>query len=116
MSKEQKHDLYTFIAGKALESGEPFHLRCNCGGVVTIMPPFQEHSVICTMCELSIGLLIIDGDPGYVIGADANGKPTLLPVQGSSAKNPALLSEKERNSILKKIEEQTKGDKHGKSK
>ena len=27
-------DLYTFVAGAALEKDTPFRLECNCGGVV----------------------------------------------------------------------------------
>jgi hypothetical protein len=29
-----KSDLYTFVAGCALEGGNPFQLECNCGGVI----------------------------------------------------------------------------------
>jgi len=40
--KHKQYDLYIFVAGAALEKGEPFQIYCNCGGVVTIMPPFQS--------------------------------------------------------------------------
>jgi len=49
-----RFDLYTFIAGAALERGNPFPLECNCGGVVTIMPPFQDEYVVCPRCEARI--------------------------------------------------------------
>ena len=42
---QQRFDLYTFVAGTALETGKPFPLTCNCGAVVTIMPPFQDVTV-----------------------------------------------------------------------
>ncbi len=77
-------DLYTLVAGDALKSGEPFPLRCNCGGIVTIMPPFQEESVVCPNCESSIKILVIQGDPGFIIGRNSNREVSLLPVQGST--------------------------------
>ena len=106
--KNGKFDLYSFVAGAAIESGEPFPLRCNCGGIVTIMPPMQEQSVICPICESSIRLLVVEGDPGYIIGRDSDGSPRLLPVQGSTAVNPEMLSDEERKKILEKIENQLK--------
>jgi hypothetical protein len=33
--KSEKFDLYTFVAGAALEADKPFALQCNCRGVVT---------------------------------------------------------------------------------
>jgi hypothetical protein len=39
--RKKTFDLYTFVAGAALETGKPFPLECNCGAVVTIMPPFE---------------------------------------------------------------------------
>ena len=88
----EKFDLYTFVAGAALERGSPFPLSCNCGGVVTIMPPFQDEFVICPLCESKIKMLVIEGDPGYIIGADPDGTPKLLPVQGSAKLHPGELS------------------------
>lgn len=85
MAKKNKvFDLYTFVAGAALEADAPFALECNCGAVVTIMPPFQDEYVVCPRCEASIRMLVVEGDPGYIIGAGPDGNPTLLPVQGSS--------------------------------
>jgi hypothetical protein len=104
VAKKQTFDLYTFVAGAAIESGEPFPLKCNCGGVVTVMPPFQERAVVCPRCESSIGIHIIEGDPGYIVGRNPNGDPTLIPVQGSSAKPLEAMTESERQEILKNIE------------
>ena len=59
--KKNQFDLYTFVAGAALEKGVPFQLECNCGGVVTIMPPFQDEYVVCPRCESNIKMLVIEG-------------------------------------------------------
>jgi hypothetical protein len=104
--KSTQFDLYTFVAGDALEANKPFSIKCNCGGVVTIMPPFQDEYVVCARCESKIKILVIEGDPGYIIGADPDGTPKLLPVQGSSKPHPNMLSEKERDAILVKAQEQ----------
>ena len=106
MGKKQTCDLYTFVAGAAVERGEPFPLKCNCGGIVTVMPPFQEMSVICPVCESSIGIHIIEGDPGFIIGRNPNGGPMLIPVQGSTAKPLETMTETERQAILKNVEEE----------
>ena len=109
--KAKQFDLYTFVAGAALEAGKPFSLECNCGGVVTIMPPFQDEYVVCARCESRIKMLVIEGDPGYIIGADPDGTPKLLPVQGSSKPHPSKLSEAKRKAILEQVRSQfrTKG-------
>lgn len=99
-------DLYAFVAGAALEGEKPFALECNCGGVVTIMPPFQDEHVVCPRCESTIRMLVVEGDPGYIIGAEPDGSPTLLPVQGSSKPHPNRLSQQERKAILDKVREQ----------
>jgi hypothetical protein len=104
--KSEKFDLYTFVAGAALKAGKPFPLQCNCKGVVTIMPPFQDDYVVCPRCESRIKMLVIEGDPGYIIGADPDGTPKLLPVQGSSKPHPSELSATERDAILAKVQEQ----------
>lgn len=101
--RQGQYDLYTFIAGAALEKGQPFTLNCNCGGVVTIMPPFQDEYVICPICESKIRMLIIEGDPGYIIGKSSEGELTLLPVQGSTEPHPDTLSQAEREAILSNI-------------
>lgn len=101
-----RFDLYTFVAGAALEPGRPFRLKCNCGGVVTIMPPFQDEFVVCARCESRIRMLVIEGDPGYIIGADSSGMPQLLPVQGSSSPHPNTLTAAEQEAILSKARAQ----------
>jgi len=98
-------DLYTFVASAALEGGKPFALECNCGAIVTIMPPFQDESVVCPSCESIIRMLVVEGDPGYIIGQGSDGNPTLLPVQGSSKPHPNQLSQQERDAILAKAKE-----------
>jgi len=51
-------------------------------------------------------MLVIEGDPGYIIGADPDGTPKLLPVQGSSKPDPSTLSAAERDAILAKVQAQ----------
>ncbi len=104
--KPKQFDLYTFVAGAALDTGEPFPLECNCGGIVTIMPPFQDEYVTCARCECNIRILVIEGDPGYIIGADPDGTPTLLPVQGGTKPHPSTLSEEKRDEIIAQIQAQ----------
>ncbi len=101
--KENEFDLYTFVAGAALEKDTPFQLECNCGGVVTIMPPFQDEYVVCSRCESKIKMLVIEGDPGYIVGADPGGTLRLLPVQGSSRPHPNTFPAAEREAILADI-------------
>lgn len=103
MASTPEFDLFTFVAGAALQFGSPFPLECNCGGVVTILPPFQDEYVVCPRCESKIKMLVLDGDPGYVIGADPDGTPRLLPVQGSTQPHPNQLTDQERQAILAKV-------------
>jgi hypothetical protein len=103
---KKKTTMYTFVAGAALEAGEPFMLGCNCGAFVTIMPSFQDEYVICPRCRATIRMLVVEGDPGYIIGAGPDGNSTLLPVQGSSKPHPNQLSKEEREAILSKVREQ----------
>lgn len=97
-----KPDLFTFVAGIAVERGDPIPITCNCGSVITIMPPLQEELIVCPGCELRIKLLVLSGDPGYVIGRAPDGDPMLIPVQGSSQEKLAI-SDIERQEILEKI-------------
>ncbi len=107
MAKKRKgFDLYTFVAGAAIEKAKPFALGCNCGATVTIMPPFQDEFVVCPRCESTIRMLVVEGDPGYIVGAGPDGTPTLLPVQGSSRPHPNDLSKEEREAILAKVRKQ----------
>ena len=102
---QKQYDLYTFVAEAAIEKGHPFPIKCNCGGVVTIMPPFQDEDVICPRCESKIRMIVIRGDPGYIIGSTAEGEPTLLYVQGSTHPHPNTLSPAEREAILSEVKE-----------
>jgi hypothetical protein len=104
LPKKVRFDLYTFVAEYGIRKGEPFPLHCNCGGVVTIMPPFQEKFVICPSCESFIKIMVLGGDPGYVLGRNHDGEPILIPVQGSSKRALALTKE-ERGRLLRKMKE-----------
>jgi|HubBroStandDraft_6_1064221.scaffolds.fasta_scaffold02545_7 hypothetical protein len=100
MKKKRKFDLHTFVAGDALESGDAFPVHCNCSGIITVFSPFEEEFVVCPKCESRIGIHILDGDPGYIFGANpATGEPILIPVQGSSEQK-LNLSPKERERLL----------------
>jgi hypothetical protein len=97
-----KPDLFTFVAEVAVERGDPIPITCNCGSVITIMPPLQEDLVVCSGCESRIKLLVLSGDPGYVMGRAPDGDPMLIPVQGSSREKLELSTE-ERQTILDRM-------------
>jgi len=97
--QRMKPDLFTFVAEIAVERGDPIAITCNCGSVITIMPPLQEEVVICPGCELRIKLMVLSGDPGYVLGRAPDGEPMLIPVQGSS-REELELSPAERRRVL----------------
>ncbi len=103
-----KPDLFTFVAEVAVERGEPIPVTCNCGSVITIMPPLQEDLVVCSACESRIKLLVLSGDPGYVMGRAPNGEPMLIPVQGSS-REKLELSDEERQTILERMKKDWQG-------
>lgn len=104
MADERKFDLYTFVAGDPLKGGSPVPVHCNCGGIITIFAPFEEEFVVCPKCESRIRIFVIDGDPGYVFGADQTGEPILIPVQGSSER--ALnMSPEAREQALRNVKE-----------
>lgn len=102
MAKNLKPDLFTFVAEVAVKRGEPLPITCNCGGVITIMPPLQEELIVCAKCESRIKLLVLSGDPGYVFGKAPNDEPMLIPVQGSS-KEKLDISPEERKRLLDEI-------------
>ena len=108
MTQDPEWDLGTFVAGVALERGEPLAITCNCGGVITIMPPLQEDLVICAKCESRIkDSLVVSGDPGFIVGRAPNGDPMLIPVQGSS-KEKLNISTVEQRRIVEKLKEEWK--------
>jgi hypothetical protein len=102
LAKNVKPDLFTFVAEIAVERGDPIPITCNCGSVITVMPPLQEELVVCAGCESRIKLLVLSGDPGYVMGRAPNGEPMLIPVQGSSPEKLAITDD-ERQAMLDKI-------------
>lgn len=102
MPEKLKPDLFTFVAGIAVQRGDPIPITCNCGGVITIMPPLQEELVVCPRCKSRIKLLVLSGDPGYVMGCAPNGEPMLMPVQGSSEEKLKISAE-ERQRALEEI-------------
>src|SRR5258708_1661087 len=108
MHENLKPDLFAFVAEIAVQRGDPIPITCNCGGVITIMPPLEEKLVVCPRCESRIKLLLLSGDPGYVMGRTPNGEPMLIPVQGSS-KEKLEISDEERHRVLEEIKQKWKG-------
>ena len=102
MPEQITPDLFTFVAEIAVSRGEPIPITCNCGGLITIMPPLEEEMIVCPRCESRIKLLVISGDPGYIAGRAPDGEPMLIPVQGSS-KEKLDLSPEERQKALQNI-------------
>ena len=107
MASRPDPDLFTFVAEIALHKGQAIPITCNCGGVVTIMPPMQEDLVVCPRCESRIKINVLSGDPGYVMGMTPDGEPMLIPVQGSS-KEKLEISEEERQRALANIRKRWK--------
>ena len=103
----REYDLFTFVASDALRFGRTFHVTCNCGGRMPITPPIKSEFVVCPDCHAIIKLLVIEGDPGYIIIKNpTTGEPDLAAVQGSTAKTPDQLTPKERADILTTVKEQ----------
>jgi hypothetical protein len=99
-------DMYTFIAGNALKSNQTFDVRCNCGGIAPITPPTATDTVICPRCSSSIRIVVLPGDPGYLLGKNpSTGKEFLIYPQGSSAAPPSTLSEAERERIISEMKD-----------
>jgi hypothetical protein len=88
MPEKLKPDLFTFVAEIAVQRGDPIPVTCNCGGVITII-----ELVVCPRCESRIKMLVLSGDPGYVMGRAPNGEPMLIPVQGSSKEKLEISAE-----------------------
>ena len=99
----EDYDSYTFLAEDAISSGQTFEITCNCGGKAPVTAPLSTEFVVCPKCTAKIKVLLIEGDPGYIMGVDAGGEPTLLPVQGSKAIHPSLLPPEERKRIIEDI-------------
>ena len=99
MAKKLKPDLFTFVAEVAVQGGDPIPISCNCGGVITVMPPLQEELVVCAKCESRIKVLVLSGDPGYVMGRTPTGEPMLIPVQGSSEEKLQITPEQRQKAL-----------------
>jgi len=97
----RKSDLYALVAGDAIErahvDGSEFEVTCNCGGKA---PLIADQPIRCPQCLRSIAVIVLEGDPGYVLGAEPSGEPRLLPVQGSTTRPLSSLSPAEYRRIL----------------
>jgi hypothetical protein len=105
---EQDYDFHTFVASVALRDGKTFHVQCNCGGTAPITPPLKTEFVVCPKCTAKIRVMVMEGDPGYMLGRDPSGKDFLFTAQGSSAKPVHELSQPEQESIIAKMKSQAK--------
>jgi hypothetical protein len=98
---KQDYDLHTFVAGAALQAGQTFQLQCNCGGIAPITPPLSTEFVICPKCMSKIRVMVLEGDPGYLLGKDPKtGKEFLFQAQGSTAPPPQTLPLEEQERII----------------
>ena len=70
------------------------------------MPPFQDEYVVCPRCEARIKKLVIEGDPGYIIGADPDGAPSFFP-PGQFQAAPGKLSAAERDAKIAQVNERS---------
>ena len=113
--------LYTLVAGGALEADTTFNLKCNCGGDAPITPKSTagygfskkgpEVKVVdkiestCSACGTRITATILEGDPGYVLTSN-NGVDALLLPQGSTSSPVSRLTPAERAQIIQQIKAQ----------
>jgi hypothetical protein len=100
-SSDGPYDLHTFVAEAALQPGKAFPLRCNCGGVAPVVPPMGSDSVTCPGCGARIRVMVLEGDPGYLLGQDPKtGREFLFQAQGSSGPPPQTLPPEEQARII----------------
>ena len=102
--KDKNQDLFTFVANDAMQKGKPIPIQCTCGGETVFYPPFEQDVISCSACGASIGLTVVEGDPGYVLTQDKGGNKQLAFVQGGSAKPPEQLSKAEREKIIRSFD------------
>lgn len=94
-------DLYAVVANAAIRSRDEIDIHCNCGTRVPWKKPFQESTVLCGNCGSRIGLMVVSGDPGYLVGVNPDGTEFPMTVHGSRAKPAYLLTAEERAEIVK---------------
>lgn len=111
-------ELFTFVAGGALESDSIFNVKCNCGGDAPIKPESTagygfskkglEVRVVdkietkCSACGTKITATILEGDPGYILTAN-NGHEALFLPQGSTSVPISDLMPTEQAKIIKEM-------------
>ncbi len=110
-----KEPLYTMVAGGALEADTVFNVKCNCGGNAPITPNkvagygyakkggamkvVDKLESVCEDCGTTINVLVIEGDPGYVLTSNGGVESLFLP-QGSTSPPVSELSDKDRKEII----------------
>jgi hypothetical protein len=113
-------EMFTMVAGGALEADTVFNLRCNCGGNAPVTPTSvvgfgyskkggPTRSVgklegLCERCGTTIKAMVLEGDPGYVLTIQ-DGKDVLFLPQGSTSVPVSQLSPEERAEILAQLKE-----------
>lgn len=100
-------DLFTFVAETAIQQDEPIPIRCDCGGMITLIPPLEREVIVCPACKSRIKVVVVSGDPGYVSASTPNGDPMLIPVHGSSPEKLAMSAE-DREKTLDEIRNRIK--------
>ena len=110
-----KQPLYTMVAGGALEVDEVFNVKCNCGGNAPITPQsvkgygfskkggatkvVDKLDALCQSCDTPIKILVLHGDPGYVLTKNQGVCQLFLP-QGSTSPPVSSLSAQEQMQII----------------
>ena len=111
-------DLYTFVAGAALEQDTLFNLKCNCGGNAPVVPKsvagfgygkkggamkiVAQLDTKCPECAKTIRANVIEGDPGYVLTSNGGVESLMLP-QGSTSAPVSDLSDDEQLGIINQM-------------
>lgn len=117
-------ELYTFVAGGALENDDTFNVKCNCGGDAPIRPKstagygfskkgpeikvVDKIDSVCGSCGTKITATVLEGDPGYLLTSNGGVESLFLP-QGSTSPPVSELSPQERAAIIKEMKTRFKG-------
>lgn len=115
----KKESLYTMVAGAVLEQDTEYNVRCNCGGDAPIVPKsvkgygygkkggamrvVDKMEAQCNKCGSAIVVLVIEGDPGYVLTQNG-GVASLFRPQGSTSTAVPDLTVGEYTKILQEMQ------------
>lgn len=96
----RNNQYYFFITKNHVESQKIINLKCNCGTINYWKPPHDSSALYCKNCGSKFELIVMEGDPGYII--TSNGPVKVI---GSSVPDFNELSVEEQNNLIKKCEE-----------